>query len=213
MAPTTESYSSDNLPPPSSGIFLIRPAITRHTSIALLSFSSAPTSALSWARPLVAVVSMPFSVGPSLWSLNPLLIMAHTLQCGMELQRLEDPLRPNEHLKVVQWNLKSSFPSAMHLGCFLGSFVALDLMKSLYSSNLFIVLWVFWTLRILSIWHTGVCFSSQLDWNIISTMFLLVSSAPNSETATKKSVKIHKFSRPEQNASGNWPIYLFCGAI
>uniref|UniRef100_A0A7C8YFV8 Uncharacterized protein n=1 Tax=Opuntia streptacantha TaxID=393608 RepID=A0A7C8YFV8_OPUST len=110
-------------------------------------------------------------------------MMLHTLQCGMELQRLDEPFRPREHIKVVLWNLRSSLPSAMHLECFFGSFVAFDLIKSLYSSNLLMVFWVLWTLRTLSIWHTGVCFFSQLDWNMISTMFLLVSSGPSSDTA------------------------------
>lgn len=115
-------------------------------------------------------------------ALNPFLIILQTLHCGIELQRLVEPLRPSEHTKVVQWNLRSSFPSAMQRGCFLGSLVALALMESLYSSNLEMVFWVLWTLRMRSILHTGTCFFSQLDWNMISTMFLLVSSGPSSET-------------------------------
>lgn len=111
-------------------------------------------------------------------------MMLHTLHCGIELQRLEEPFMPKEHTEVVQWNLRSSLPSAMQRGCFLlGScFVALDLMDSLYSSNLAIVLWVLWTLRMRSILQTGDCFFSQLEWNMISTMFLLVSSGPSSDT-------------------------------
>lgn len=91
-------------------------------------------------------------------------MILQTPQCGIELQRFDDPLRPKEHLKVVQWNLRSSLPSAIQRGCFLGSLVALVLMESLYSSNLEIVFGVFWILRILSILHTGdCCFLSQLD--------------------------------------------------
>ena len=59
-------------------------------------------------------------------------------------------------------------------------------MESLYSSNLVMVFCVLWTLRMRSILHTGDCFFSQLEWNIISTMFLLVSSGPSSETEIGK---------------------------
>jgi hypothetical protein len=44
------------------------------------------------------------------------------------------------------------------------------------------VLWVLWTLRMRSILQMGACFFSQLDWNMISTMFLLVSSGLSSDT-------------------------------
>lgn len=104
------------------------------------------------------------------------------LQLGIELQRLEEPLRPMEQTKVVQWKRRSSLPSATQRGCFFWSLVALVLMESLYSSNLDIVLGVLWTLRMRSILQTGACFFSQLDWNMISTMFLLVSSGPSSDT-------------------------------
>ena len=70
----------------------------------------------------------------------------------------------------------------MQRGCFLGSLVALALMESLYSSNLEMVLWVLWTLRMRSILQMEACFFSQLDWNMISTMFLLVSSELSSDT-------------------------------
>lgn len=62
-------------------------------------------------------------------------------------------------------------------------------MVSLYCSKFDRVLGVFRTLRIRSILQIGDddneedCFRSQLDWNMISTMFLLVSSGPNSDTA------------------------------
>lgn len=112
--------------------------------------------------------------------------MLHTLHCGIELHKLEEPFRPREQLKEVQWNLRSSLPSAMQRGCFLESFVALAFMESLYSSNLVMVFCVLWTLRMRSILHTGDCFFSQLEWNIISTMFLLVSSGPSSETEIGK---------------------------
>ena len=69
-------------------------------------------------------------------TLNPCLIMLHTLHCGIELHKLEEPFRPREQLKEVQWNLRSSLPSAMQRGCFFESFVALAFMESLYSSNL-----------------------------------------------------------------------------
>lgn len=66
--------------------------------------------------------------------------MLHTLHCGIELQRFEEPFRPNEQPRVVQWNLRSSLPSAMQRGYFFGSLVALALMESLYSSNFEMVL-------------------------------------------------------------------------
>jgi len=180
---------------PPSAFFFTLPAITRQTSIALFS-SVSSTHALSWAFPLVAVVKIP--VPPV--TLNPCLIMLQTLHCGIELHKLEDPFRPREHAKEVQWNLSSSLPSAMQRGCFLGSFVALAFMESLYSSNLVMVFWVLWTLRMRSILHTGDCFFSQLEWNIISTMFLLVSSGPSSETEIgnrkkKKMIKLQTHQR------------------
>jgi hypothetical protein len=70
----------------------------------------------------------------------------------------------------------------MQRGCFFDRFVAFALIESLYSSNLEMVFWVLWTLRMRSILQTGDCFFNQLEWNIISTMFLLVSSGPSSET-------------------------------
>lgn len=172
QAPAAESYSS-MLP---SMFFFTLPAITLHTSIALFSSSSVFITklALSWALPLVAVVKSPSSP-----TLNPFLIMLHTLHRGIKLHRLEEPLRPSEQENMVQWNRRSSFPSAMQRGFFL---VALALMESLYSSNLEMVFWVLWTLRILSILQMGDCFFNQLDWNMISTMFLLVSSGPSSDT-------------------------------
>lgn len=115
-------------------------------------------------------------------TLKPLLMILQTVQFGMELHKLDEPFRPSEHIKVVQWNLRSSLPSARQRGCFLGSLVALALMASLYSSNFEMVLGVFWTFSMRSILQTGACFLSQLDWNMISTMFLLVSSGPNSDT-------------------------------
>nr|GMD77915.1 Pentatricopeptide repeat-containing protein [Ipomoea batatas] len=109
-------------------------------------------------------------------------MMPHTWQLGIELQRFEDAFKPREHANVVQWNLRSSFPSAMQRGCFLDCLLAFAFVASLYSSNLEIVLGVLWTLRIRSILQIGVSFLSQLDWNMISTMFLLVSSGPSSDT-------------------------------
>ncbi|KAI8550961.1 hypothetical protein RHMOL_Rhmol06G0147700 [Rhododendron molle] len=107
--------------------------------------------------------------------------MLQILQLGIELHRLEEPFRPKEQRRVVEWKRRSSLPSATHRGCFL---VDLDLMESRYSSNFAIVLGVFWTFRMRSILQTGDCFLSQLDWNMISTMFLLVSSAPSSDTGS-----------------------------
>lgn len=108
------------------------------------------------------------------------------MHCGIELQRLEDPFTPSEQTKLVPWNLRSSLPSAMQRGCFFWSFVALALMESLYSSNLVMVFWVLWTFKMRSILQMGACFFSQLDWNMISTMFLLVSSGPSSDTVDYK---------------------------
>lgn len=115
-------------------------------------------------------------------TLKPFLMMLHTAQEGMELHKLEEPLRPSEHIRAVQWKRRSSLPSAAQRGCFLGRRPALALMVSLYSSNLDMVLGVFWTFNMRSILQTGMFFFSQLDWNMISTMFLLVSSAPSSHT-------------------------------
>uniref|UniRef100_A0A2P2NGS7 Uncharacterized protein n=1 Tax=Rhizophora mucronata TaxID=61149 RepID=A0A2P2NGS7_RHIMU len=116
-------------------LFLTLPAITLQTSIALLSPStprSPNVSALSCALPLVAVVKIPCPLTPRVVdSLKPFLMMLHTLQCGIELHKLDDPFRPSEHANVVQWNLRSSLPSAMQRGCFLGSLLALALMVSL----------------------------------------------------------------------------------
>ena len=130
----------------------------------------------------MAVVRIPFPGTPPA-TLKPFLMIPQMLQFGIELQRLEEPLRPMEQTKVVQWKRRSSLPSATQRGCFFGSFVAFVLMESLYSSNLDMVLGVLWTLRMRSILQTGACFFSQLDWNMISTMFLLVSSGPSSDTA------------------------------
>ncbi|GER49216.1 alanine--tRNA ligase [Striga asiatica] len=63
----------------------------------------------------------------------------HTPQLGLGPHKLDDPLRPNEHMRVVQWNRRSSLPSARQRGCFFGCRVALALMTSRYSSNLDIV--------------------------------------------------------------------------
>ena len=132
--------------------------------------------ALSRAFPLVAVVRILFPGTPPA-TLKPFLMILQILQLGIELQRLEEPLRPMEQTKVVQWKRRRSLPSATQRGCFFGSLVALVLLESLYSSNLDMVLGVLWTLRM-----TGACFFSQFDWNMISTVFLLVSSGPGSDT-------------------------------
>lgn len=116
-------------------------------------------------------------------TLKPFLMILQTEQVGIELHKLDEEFRPSEHIKVVQWKRRSSLPSARQRGCFLASLVALILMLSLYSSNFEIVFGVFWTFNMRSILQTGACFFSQLDWNMISTMFLLVSSGPNSDTA------------------------------
>lgn len=64
-------------------------------------------------------------------TLNPFLMMLQTVQLGMELHKLDEPFRPREHIKVVQWKRSSSLPSARQRGCFLGNRVALVLMVSL----------------------------------------------------------------------------------
>lgn len=118
-------------------------------------------------------------------------MMLQSLQCsggGDEeaQQRAVPPARPREQAKVVQWNLRSSLPSATHLGFLPASspaLLAFSFTASLCCSNLLMVLSELCTLSILSILHTGAFFFSQLDWKMISTMFLLVSSAPSSETA------------------------------
>jgi hypothetical protein len=117
--------------------------------------------------------------------LKPSLTMLQSLHCAAGARhRAVPPPAPREQVNVVQWNLRSSLPSATHRGFFLPSpLLALSLMLSLYCSNLHTVLSLFWTLSILSILHMGACFLSQLDWKMISTMFLLVSSGPSSETA------------------------------
>ena len=97
---------------------------------------------------------------------------------GMELHKLEEPSRPSEHIRVAQWKRRSSLLTGM----FLGEASGFGLDGVLYSTNLDMVLGVFWTFNMRSILQTGIFFFSQLDWNIISTMFLLVSSAPSSHT-------------------------------
>lgn len=89
-------------------------------------------------------------------------MIVQMLQFGT-VHKFEEPFRPREQMNVVQRNLKSSFPSAIQRGCFLGRLVALDLIPSLYSSNLDIVVGVFRIFKILSILHTGVFLFSQLD--------------------------------------------------
>ena len=151
--------------------------VTRQTSMALFTLPSGDDIlALSRAFPLVAVVRILFPGTPPA-TLKPFLMILQILQLGIELQRLEEPLRPMEQTKVVQWKRRRSLPSATQRGCFFGSLVALVLLESLYSSNLDMVLGVLWTLRM-----TGACFFSQFDWNMISTVFLLVSSGPGSDT-------------------------------
>ena len=70
------------------------------------------------------------------------LIIVQTPQEGTELQRLEEPRAPSEQLRVVQWNLSNSFPSAAHLGFFFVLLFALNFTISLQSSNRWIVLGV-----------------------------------------------------------------------
>lgn len=110
------------------------------------------------------------------------LMMVQTPQPGTEPQRLEEPRAPSEQVKVVQWNLRSSFPSAAHLGFFFVLLLAFNLTISLQSSNRWMVLCVLCTFNIRSILHIGLSFFSQLDLNIISTMFLPESSGPSSDT-------------------------------
>uniref|UniRef100_A0A2P2IR80 Uncharacterized protein LOC107435832 n=1 Tax=Rhizophora mucronata TaxID=61149 RepID=A0A2P2IR80_RHIMU len=109
--------------------------------------------------------------------------MVHTPQPGIERHKLDEPRAPSEHAKVVQWNRKSSLPSAAHLGFFLVLFSARVFTASLQSSNLWIVRCVLWTFSIRSIMKMVLSFLSQLDLNIISTMFLPESSGPSSDTA------------------------------
>uniref|UniRef100_A0A7C9APL8 Uncharacterized protein n=1 Tax=Opuntia streptacantha TaxID=393608 RepID=A0A7C9APL8_OPUST len=111
--------------------------------------------------------------------------MVQTPQPGTELHRLEEPRAPREHVKVVQWNLSSSLPSAAHLGFFLVLLLARSLTKSLQSSNRWMVFCVLWTFNIRSILHIVRSFFNQLDLNIISTMLRPESSGPSSETACR----------------------------
>lgn len=108
--------------------------------------------------------------------------MVQTPQPGTEPQRLEEARAPREQVRVVQWNLSSSFPSAAHLGFFFVLLFALNFTISLQSSKRWIVLCVFSTFSIRSILHIGLSFFSQLDLNIISTIFLPESSGPSSDT-------------------------------
>lgn len=112
-------------------------------------------------------------------------MIVQTPQPGPVAHRAEDSRAPSVHVKVVQWNRRSSLPSAAHLGFFFVLFTARDFTASLHSSNRWIVRWVLWTFNIRSILHIGVSFFNQLDLKIISTMFRPESSGPSSETATK----------------------------
>jgi len=109
--------------------------------------------------------------------------MVQTPQTGIEPHKLEEPSEPREQVKVVQWNLNSSLPSAAHLGFFLVLLSARVFTASLQSSNRWIVRCVLWTFNIRSILQIGLSFLSQLDLKMISTIFRPESSGPSSDTA------------------------------
>ena len=150
-----------------------------------------PTVQLSeaCALPLLAVVRTPLHSTDLPW--NPCLMMLQTPHPGIEPQRLDEPRAPSVQVKVVQWNLKSSLPSAAHLGFFLLLLSARVFTASRQSSNRWIVRCVFWTFNIRSIWQIGLSFLSQLDLKIISTMFRPESSGPSSDTVAIKKQKSH----------------------
>lgn len=108
--------------------------------------------------------------------------MVQTPHPGTDPQRLDEPRAPRVQPRLVQWNRKSSLPSAAHLGFFLVLVSARFFTASLQSSNRWIVFWVLWTFNIRSILQMGLSFFSQLDLKIISTMFRPESSGPSSDT-------------------------------
>lgn len=192
--PATESYDATDTCSSSDGASsttrFTLPAITRHTSIALRVAS--PHTTESWALPLLAVVLTPFAFPwsplppPQLPPWKPCLMMVQTPQLPCtEAQREEEPRAPSAHVKVVQWNRKSSLPSAAHLGFFLVLPSARFFTVSLHSSNRWMVRWVLCTFSIRSILHIGLSFFNQLDLKIISTMFRPESSGPSSETVSQ----------------------------
>jgi len=140
--------------------------------------SSVQPSSESWALPLLAVVRTPLHSLP--W--NPCLIMVHIPQPGIEPHKVDEPREPREQVSVVQWNLKSSLPSAAHLGFFLVLLSARAFTASLQSSNRWIVRCVLLTFNILSILQHGLSFLTQLDLKMISTIFRPESSGPSSDT-------------------------------
>lgn len=123
----------------------------------------------------------------------------HTPQLGSEPHKLDEPRAPSEHVRVVQWNLSSSFPSAAHLGFFLVLLFARIFTASLQSSNRWIVRCVLWTFSIRSMLQIGLSFLSQLDLKIISTILRLESSGPSSDTVRRNFTKINVKYPPLSN--------------
>ncbi|MFS8006705.1 hypothetical protein Hanom_Chr14g01252341 [Helianthus anomalus] len=106
----------------------------------------------------------------------------HTPQPGTAEQRVVEFREPSEQEMVVQWKRRSSLPSAAHREAVA---VARVLTASRQSSKRWMVRRVLWTFNIRSIVKIGWSFLSQLDLNIISTMFRPESSGPSSDTVNE----------------------------
>lgn len=97
---------------------------------------------------------------------------------------LELPFCPSSQMKVLQWNLNSSLPSAIHLSSLLTTAfrLAFSLTHSLYSSNRDRIRLLLWILRIRLI--TGFfALSTQPVWKMIRTILLPESPSVSSEIA------------------------------
>ena len=183
LLPKTESNPPSSLST-SSESHPTRPATTRQTSIALFTFMKLNSCSISsgiatCAFQLVDSVEIPSNLGE-----NPDLTIPHTLQyCWLQIP--EFPLSPRSHRNVEQWNLNSSFPSAMHLSSRLLTApfrAALALTVSLYSSNLESIFGLLWIFKIR--WSIGLLWLSVHPvLNMIRTMFLPESPSTSSETA------------------------------
>lgn len=151
--------------------FETRPAMTRHTNIALLPL---PPPAFSWATPLPANVQI-----------------AAAADDPRTPGKLHAPPYPSyfaeSDVGPMQWNLMTSFPSATQRAFSSSAghpIAALALTISRYSSNRATVLDPFWTLKIISTWPVNA-FGLQLVWKIISTTLREWCPSGNFDTAGK----------------------------
>lgn len=134
--PTKESNPGSSLST-TSGSDPIRPAMTRHTSIARFTCMNLNSSSISSGTAACARHPDDCVEIPSILGENPLLMIPQMLQYWL-LHMPEAPFSPKSQRKVAQWNLNSSLPSAMHRSSLLLPAMfraAFDFTCSLYSSN------------------------------------------------------------------------------